>query len=500
MSNLKNLFLSLIIIGCYKTTYAVNLEFKNNLGSTVVRQLADTSFDNTSYISAELLEYLFRNRGTPVLERQKYIIKDHKGISWYLTVDNPYILIGNEVYNLTFPVRRGISHYYLPLKQTLKILEQKYSCPLTFDSLKHSLICEKSDENRLCYKKSESNIIQITKSDLTNGSMVEVKLTESLPYHTLWLPPHFILNITRGILSPELLKKREWKGMVSAISTVQEDSVAQITVYLPKPIDTVEINYTETDKKISLLIRKPLKKEDKVEIQTPKKIKSTKKTIILDPGHGGRDPGASYKGIREKNIVLELARHLKSILKKKGFKVLLTREKDIYVPLRDRPKFASNHGGDLFLSLHCNAIEGTPKRKKTVEGFAAYILRAGESKEDNALARREKQVLMETKHKKSKAEITPVEWILLEHELNLYSHQSEKFAEKIVKNFESGKIKKHSTGARQAGFFVLVGTFMPAVLFEIGFMTNERDRRYMTSHRGQKDIANRLSNAITDFF
>ncbi|MFC1586629.1 N-acetylmuramoyl-L-alanine amidase [Fibrobacterota bacterium] len=110
------------------------------------------------------------------------------------------------------------------------------------------------------------------------------------------------------------------------------------------------------------------------------------------------------------------------------------------------------------------------------------------------------QALKETKNKQSKAEISPVEWILLEHELNLYSHQSEDFAEKIVKAFKGGEIKKHRTGAHQAGFFVLVGSFMPAVLFEMGFITNQKDRKYMSSTKGQKDIASRLSKAIADFF
>jgi N-acetylmuramoyl-L-alanine amidase len=232
--------------------------------------------------------------------------------------------------------------------------------------------------------------------------------------------------------------------------------------------------------------------------QEPKVTK--KKTIIIDPGHGGRDPGAISNGIMEKTIALKVAKKLKSSLQKAGYNVLLTRTTDTFVPLQDRPKFAAQAGGDLFISLHCNAIDGSATKLEQIQGYVAYILRAGKSEEDITLARRENKAIILSNQKKKKAEISPVEWILLEHELNLYSHQSEKLAENIVNSFKSCKIIKHRTGAHQAGFFVLVGTFMPAVLFEMGFITNQKDRSYMVTNKGQKDISSRLFNAIQSFF
>ena len=101
--------------------------------------------------------------------------------------------------------------------------------------------------------------------------------------------------------------------------------------------------------------------------------------------------------------------------------------------------------------------------------------------------------------KKKANEISPLDWILLEHQLNLYSKQSEALAESIVKNFAGFDIPRYSTGARQAGFFVLVGAYMPAVLFEMGFLTHERDRRVMTSPEGQQGIAERMARAIDEF-
>jgi N-acetylmuramoyl-L-alanine amidase len=177
-----------------------------------------------------------------------------------------------------------------------------------------------------------------------------------------------------------------------------------------------------------------------------------------------------------------------------GYKALMTREDDQYITLQDRPKFASEKGGDLFISLHCNSIGGSMKRKKTVTGFIAYILREGESEEDKALARRENEAISE--EGKSKGEISPVEWILLEHQLNLYSKESESFVEHIIREFGNFQIGKYSTGASQAGFYVLVGAYMPAVLFEMGYLTNDEDRRILSSEKGQKQIAERLGKSI----
>ena len=89
-----------------------------------------------------------------------------------------------------------------------------------------------------------------------------------------------------------------------------------------------------------------------------------------------------------------------------------------------------------------------------------------------------------------------MEWILLEHQLNLYSKESEGFVEHIIKEFGGFQIGKYATGASQAGFYVLVGAYMPAVLFEMGYLTHEDDRRTLSSEKGQKQIAERMAKAV----
>jgi len=286
---------------------------------------------------------------------------------------------------------------------------------------------------------------------------------------------------------------------VKSIFTIQEKNLVQVTLDIPRPIDTVEVAYSSETLAYQVTVRKPSSKKPKADSAEKAKDKAVKAaTIIIDPGHGGKDQGAMVAGVNEAQVTLAVAKELKANLVKLGYRALMTRESDTFISLPDRPKFASEKGGDLFISLHCNAIGGAPKHKQQVSGFTSYILREGESEEDKALARRENEAIG-AEGGKSKAEISPVEWILLEHQLNLYSKESESFVEQIVSGFDGNAIPKYQTGAGQAGFYVLVGAYMPAVLFEMGFLTNDQDRRVLTSEKGQRQIAERLAKAIDRF-
>jgi N-acetylmuramoyl-L-alanine amidase len=223
------------------------------------------------------------------------------------------------------------------------------------------------------------------------------------------------------------------------------------------------------------------------------------KTIVLDPGHGGKDPGAiGHNSIKEKDVVLSVGLKLKKKLEEKGFAVKMTRSSDEFIELAKRPKMASDWGGDLFISLHCNAVEGKERQQKT-DGFKFYILRASGDEEDKAIARRENQAIVLESGKKGKTEISPAEWIILDNQLALYAEKSALLAGYLVESFDGGSIRKMHKGAGQAGFMVLVGAYMPAVLAELGFITHPSDAAYMSTEKGQNEIAENLAKAIVNF-
>ena len=223
------------------------------------------------------------------------------------------------------------------------------------------------------------------------------------------------------------------------------------------------------------------------------------RTIVIDPGHGGKDTGAQGKNSNEKDIVLSIGKLLKKELEKEGFNVKMTRDKDVFIELGQRANLANQWDGDLFISLHCNAIDATPERKKQIKGYHVYVLRAPESEEDKAIARRENKVATLYGEKNAKEELSPLEWFKLEARLEKYKQNSYMFTEEMLKAMDGGKIKRQAGGVGGAGFMVLVGALMPAVLFEIGFISNEEDEAYMMTDKGQKDIAERISKAVSTY-
>lgn len=243
-------------------------------------------------------------------------------------------------------------------------------------------------------------------------------------------------------------------------------------------------------------------KKDAVKVAKPKnETAGTRevKTIIIDPGHGGKDSGALGKKSQEKNIVLSVGLLLKKELEKNGFNVKLTRDKDVFVELGQRANLANQWDGDLFISLHCNAIDAKPERLKQIKGFHVYVLRAPESEEDKAIARRENKVATMYGEKNAKEELSPLEWFKLEARLEKYKQNSYMFTEELLKALDGAKIKRQGMGVGGAGFMVLVGALMPAVLFEIGFITNPDDESYMISTKGQNAIAKDLARAIINY-
>lgn len=223
------------------------------------------------------------------------------------------------------------------------------------------------------------------------------------------------------------------------------------------------------------------------------------KTIVIDPGHGGKDSGALGANAQEKDIVLTVGKLLKKELEKEGFNVKMTRDKDVFIELGQRANLANQWDGDLFISLHCNAIDATPERKKQIKGYHVYVLRAPESEEDKAIARRENKVATLYGEKNAKEELSPIEWFKLEARLEKYKQNSYMFTEEMLKAMDGGKIRRQAGGVGGAGFMVLVGALMPAVLYEIGFISNLEDEAYMMSDAGQKDIAERISKAVANY-
>lgn len=226
----------------------------------------------------------------------------------------------------------------------------------------------------------------------------------------------------------------------------------------------------------------------------------TIRTVVIDAGHGGKDPGALGKNCTEKEITLILAKKLEKLIAENfpEIKVAQTRLKDTFIDLRDRPKYANAQGADLFISIHCNSF---PKNRN-VCGIETYVMGLHKSNENLNVAMRENAVITYEDNFESKYEgydpNSQESFIIFSMLQNAFLEQSLSFAS-MVQNEMLQNTPLYDRGVRQAGFWVLVGTSMPSILVEVGYISNAKDEAYMRSEKGQNDIALSIFNAFKSY-
>lgn len=234
-----------------------------------------------------------------------------------------------------------------------------------------------------------------------------------------------------------------------------------------------------------------------------KKNKEKAFTVVVDPGHGGKDIGATDNKAREKDINLGVALQLQKILNKKlkDINVVMTRDDDTYLTLQKRADVANKAKGDLFISIHTNSVDKSNKNRKNVAGSSVYAL--GLHKDDNNMkvARRENAVIeLEDNFEQKYSGFDPSRdesYIIFEMAQKKNLSKSIKFAEDVQKNLvKSGRANR---GVHQAGFWVLWATSMPSVLVELDFICNPKSAKYMTSEKGQKELAEAIFKAVETY-
>ncbi len=217
-------------------------------------------------------------------------------------------------------------------------------------------------------------------------------------------------------------------------------------------------------------------------------------TIVIDPGHGGKDPGARAHGAVEKEVALGVALKLAEYLKDLDVNVVLTREDDRFVELKQRGKIANEAGGKLFVSIHANA----QRRGGTARGTETYFLGLHKGKAALDVMNRENSVVSLEENAEQYADYKQEHLIRQTLAQSAYIHKSQQLAMAIDQQFKR-RVQRPSRGVHQAGFYVLWSASMPAVLVELGFLTNRSEASFLTSKTGQTYMASALFRAIRDF-
>jgi N-acetylmuramoyl-L-alanine amidase len=218
--------------------------------------------------------------------------------------------------------------------------------------------------------------------------------------------------------------------------------------------------------------------------------------IVIDAGHGGKDPGASGKNSREKDIVLSISLKIGKLMESnlKDVNIIYTRKTDVFIPLNTRAKIANNSKADLFVSIHCNSnLSSQPKGSET------YVMGRHKSEENLQVAMLENSaILLEDDYKTNYEGFDPSSaenHIIFNFFQNCFQSQNLEMASIIQKEFKLNTAVR-DRGVNSAGFWVLYKTAMPGVLIELGFLSNSSDEAYLLSEKGQNQMARAIYNAL----
>lgn len=221
-------------------------------------------------------------------------------------------------------------------------------------------------------------------------------------------------------------------------------------------------------------------------------------TVVIDPGHGGKDPGCHGASVREKDVALAIGLALGALIETHypDVKVVYTRKSDVFVELHNRARIANEARGDLFICIHCNA--GSPD----AHGSETYALGLHRAATNLAVAKRENEaILLEDNYKENYLGFdinSPEGSIIFSLIQNTFLNRSLQFAAKCQKNFRT-LAGRYDRGVKQAGFLVLVYTAMPSVLIETGFLTHKQEEAFLADKRNQELMAEAIFRAFAEY-
>ena len=217
------------------------------------------------------------------------------------------------------------------------------------------------------------------------------------------------------------------------------------------------------------------------------------KTIVIDAGHGGKDPGAvGYRGTKEKDIALDVAKRLeKKLSKNMNVKIVMTRDEDVFLRLSERTKIANESNGNLFISIHTNAAED-----RRASGFETFLIGPNKNEAAVRVAARENAVL-ELEGTTGK-KLTNEDLIQATIAQSAFASKSEQFASMVQKEIKK-RVQSRDRGVKQAGFYVLMGASMPNVLVELGFISNPSEEKKLRSPQYRDQLATAIYRAVEQY-
>jgi len=347
---------------------------------------------------------------------------------------------------------------------------------------------------RLVVGDRESNVSGVRIVPLTRATSLRLQCVEPLSYRASSPDAGVIELKVYGAQADPSRLRQGGRGLIDAVSARQYDGHLMVTVRVDDLVtrfrttsedDGRVIVLTVEEEQLSALPEPLPRGEAELAIQDAP-VDVTRqlevRTVVVDAGHGGSNPGVDgVGGILEKNVNLAVALKLREELRRRGFEVVLTRDDDQHLSLAERAEIANAAGGDLFISLHCNGWFNEGAR-----GFETYFLSPAKSDWSQSV---------EAVENSGHDEPDDVEFIVWDLVQNSFISASSDLAE-VVQAEVTRDLGQPDRGVRQAGFRVLVGAWMPAVLLEMGFLTHPDEARQLARDSYQRQLARAIAEAV----
>lgn len=356
----------------------------------------------------------------------------------------------------------------------------------------------------------------IKKVEFSDKNNLKISLTKNTEFKifTLTKPNRLVIDIDNSVFEKKNYKPRLPYFISSFRSHIDKKNSLRMVFDLKQEINIKNTSLQRAkDRNLTNIIAHfsgikakskqytPIKK--KAQKKKWKKAKSkpswkSKKVVVIDAGHGGKDPGTigNYARTKEKNVTLSYARELKKKLDKSGkYRVFLTRKTDYFIPLRQRVQKARNFKADLFISIHANSI-----KKKSTSGFSIYTLSEKSSdKQAELLARKENRsdIIAGANFSGASRDIMKT---LIDMSQRDSMNSSSIFANLVIKSVKRSRIKALQNTHRFAGFAVLTAPDMASVLIELGYLSNKYEERKLNSYRYKRKLVGSIARAVDEYF
>ncbi len=452
--------------------------------------------------------------------RKRKISIGVRGHRLKFSADNAFVVVTDpaerevvQLRQIPVEVRYDFSAYYLPLPAVRPLFREYGSLDWTLSAdgktlrLQTGAAATTTTTRPPPTGKRTYDITHLTIEERKNGILVRIHCRDRIANASVAtpVPGKVVITLPKATVDANELAQTPSAGEIKLVRAEQRNGNAVITLVTDAKVKSSGLSRDIRSNDLLLALYTPAEVQKIYAEEQQQKENAADRArwkldcIVIDPGHGGKDPGAiGVTGVKEKNVALGIALKLGKLIKKNmpGVRVVYTRKDDRFIELDKRGQIANKNLGKLFISIHCNTM---PKKPSPVRGFESYLLRPGRTDEAIRIAEFENSVIkLEKDYQKRYAKLTAENFILVNMAQSAYMHFSEQFAELLHMEIkENGPLT--SRGVKQAGLYVLVGASMPGILIETGFLSNPDEEKFLASTRGQQEIANRLFAAIRKY-